>query len=96
VVKTSHENTRKKVDAMAQYWLVAFDSTHHALRAEAELEGAGFDVDIRPTPKSVTAGCALAIDFYPNDFASVKQLLEQKEVVVRGYFQPVGETYQPL
>ncbi|MGZ4031042.1 MAG: DUF3343 domain-containing protein [Tumebacillaceae bacterium] len=81
---------------MAHYWLVAFDSTHHALRAEAELEGAGLDVDIRPTPKSVTAGCALAIDFYPQDYDAVKELLEQKEVVVRGYFKPDGETYLPL
>lgn len=81
---------------MAHYWLVAFDSTHHALRAEAELEGAGLEIDIRPTPKSVTAGCALSIDFEPADWQQVRQILTEQEVVVRGYFRPEGETYVSL
>lgn len=82
---------------MAQaYWLVAFDSTHHALRAESELDGAGLENDVRPTPKAVTAGCALAIDFLPQDFPAVKKLLTEKEVVVRGYFKPTGDTYEAL
>jgi len=78
------------------YWLVAFDSTHHALRAEAELEGAGLEIDIRPTPKSVTAGCALSIDFEPADFDSVKSIIDDREIVVRGYFRPEGDTYVKL
>jgi hypothetical protein len=76
-----------------EFWLVAFDSTHHALRAEAELEGAGYEIDIRPTPKSVTAGCALSIDFYPQDWQGVRALLDEKEVVVRGYYKPEGDGY---
>ncbi|TCP52217.1 uncharacterized protein DUF3343 [Tumebacillus sp. BK434] len=79
-----------------EYWLVAFDSTHHALRAEAELEGAGLDIDIRPTPKTVTAGCALSIDFFPQDLEVVQRVLTEKEVVVRGYFKPDGPTYVTL
>lgn len=78
------------------YWLVAFDSTHHALRAEAELEGAGLEIDIRPTPKSVTAGCALAIDFEPEDYAAVRGIIDDREIVVRGYFRPDGDTYVAL
>lgn len=79
-----------------EVWLVAFDSTHHALRAEAELEGAGLDIDIRPTPKTVTAGCALSIDFFPQDLETVQRVLTEKEVVVRGYFKPDGNTYVTL
>ena len=78
------------------YWLVAFDSTHHALRAESELDDAGLFNDIRPTPKSVTAGCALAIDFERQDFENVRNLLEEKEIVIRGYFKPEGDVYIPL
>jgi hypothetical protein len=78
------------------YWLVAFDSTHHALRAEAELEGAGLEIEIRPTPKSVTAGCALSIDFFPEDLDTVRKVLDEKEVVVRGYFRPEGGAYVPI
>jgi hypothetical protein len=78
------------------YWLVAFDSTHHALRAEAELEGAGLEIDIRPTPKSVTAGCALAIDFEPADYDAVRTIIDDREIVVKGYFRPEGDTYITL
>lgn len=81
---------------MNHHWLVAFDSTHHALRAEAELEGAGLDTDTRPTPKSVTAGCALSIGFEPEDFESVKSIIDDREIVVRGYFRPEGDTYVKL
>ncbi|MFD2170625.1 DUF3343 domain-containing protein [Tumebacillus lipolyticus] len=79
-----------------EYWLVAFDSTHHALRAEAELEGAGLDIDIRPTPKSVTAGCALSIDFFPQDFQRVQEVLTEKEIVIRGYFKPLDDRYESI
>ncbi|PWK16593.1 uncharacterized protein DUF3343 [Tumebacillus permanentifrigoris] len=78
------------------FWLVAFDSTHHALRAEAELEGAGLEIDIRPTPKAVTAGCALAIDFSPEDYDSVREIISDREIVVRGYFKPEGDGYTSL
>jgi hypothetical protein len=82
--------------ATSEYWLIAFDSTHHALRAEAEMEEAGLVNDIRPTPKSVTAGCALAIDFLPEEYEAVKDLIESKEIVIRGYFKPQGDAYIPL
>lgn len=78
------------------YWLVAFDSTHHALRAESELEDADLEIDIRPTPKSVTAGCALAIDYLPEDHERVYRILMDKEVVVKGYFRPEGDGYVPM
>jgi hypothetical protein len=78
------------------YWLVAFDSTHHALRAEAELEAAGYEIDIRPTPKSITAGCALSIDFLPQDFEHIQQLLAIKEIQVRGFFRPIGDVYEEI
>lgn len=78
------------------YWLIAFDSTHHALRAEMELDAAGLFNDIRPTPKSVTSGCALAIDIEQVEYEQVKDLMETKEIVIRGYFKPEGDVYIPL
>lgn len=49
---------------MEEMWLlIAFDSTQQALRAEMLLEYANIEIDICPTPKSITAGCALSIRF---------------------------------
>jgi len=81
---------------MTDYWLVAFDSTHHALSAEAALDGAGLENDIRPTPKAITAGCALAIDFLAKDYDAVKKVIGDRSIVIRGYFRPDDDGYVRL
>ncbi len=52
--------------------LIAFDSTQQALRAEMLLEYANIEIDIRPTPKEITAGCAISIEF-PADYLDTVQ-----------------------
>ncbi|WP_233531601.1 DUF3343 domain-containing protein [Paenibacillus alkalitolerans] len=66
--------------------LIAFDSTQQALRAEMLLEYADIDIDIRPTPKEITAGCALSIGFGGNDLGNVKQIIEAEKVEIRGIY----------
>lgn len=73
--------------------LIAFDSTQQALRAEMLLEYADIDIDIRPTPKEITAGCALSIEFPDQNLAEVKHIIEQEQVEVRGIYFKNGESY---
>lgn len=68
--------------------LIAFDSTQQALRAEMLLEYADVDIDICPTPKEITAGCALSIHFPEEDMETVKDVIEQEHVEIRGIFKP--------
>ena len=67
--------------------LIAFDSTQQALRAEMLLDYAEIDIDLYPTPKEITAGCALAIQFPDEALPVVKQIIEQERVVIRGIFR---------
>ncbi|WP_042169823.1 DUF3343 domain-containing protein [Paenibacillus gorillae] len=67
--------------------LIAFDSTQQALRAEMLLEYAEVDIDIRPTPKEITAGCALSIEFPEDALHTVKEVIVQENVEVRGVFR---------
>ena len=66
--------------------LVAFDSTQHALRAEMLLEYAEIDIDIRPTPKEITAGCALSIEFPDEEKERVWTILRSENVEIRGIY----------
>lgn len=66
--------------------LVAFDSTQQALRTEMLLEYADIDIDTRPTPKEITAGCALSIEFPEADVERVKAILVEHNVTIRGIF----------
>lgn len=76
--------------------LIAFDSTQQALRAEMLLEYADIDIDTRPTPKEITAGCALSIEFPMPDYSQAKTIMEEQQVVVRGYFRQFSDFYQEI
>lgn len=67
--------------------LIAFDSTQQALRAEMLLEYAEVDIDIRPTPKEITAGCALSIEFSEEDLETVRSVIVSEKVEIRGLFR---------
>jgi len=74
--------------------LIAFDSTQQALRAEMLLEYAEIDIDICPTPKEITAGCALSIHFPAAELEQVKDILTSEHVVIRGIFEHTAEGYE--
>jgi hypothetical protein len=73
-------------DHLAQTMLIAFDSTQQALRAEMLLEYADIEIDIRPTPKQITAGCALSIEFPENQLQQVREIIVSEKVEIRGIF----------
>lgn len=81
---------------MAVEMLIAFDSTQQALRAEMLLEFADIEIDICPTPKQITAGCALSIQFPEQALAEVKGIIETENVEVRGIYLKDGSTYKEI
>ncbi|CAI6064308.1 DUF3343 domain-containing protein [Cohnella sp. JJ-181] len=76
--------------------LIAFDSTQQALRAEMLLEYAEVEIDIRPTPKEITAGCALSIEFPQEALDQVRRIILDERVEIRGLFKPSGTGYEQL
>jgi hypothetical protein len=76
--------------------LIAFDSTQQALRAEMLLEYADIEIDIRPTPKEITAGCALSIEFPKANLEEVRQLIVNEKVQIRGLFRKAAIGYEPI
>lgn len=68
-------------------WLVmAFDSTQQALRAEMLLDYAEVEIDLFPTPKEITAGCALSIQFGAESLALVQKIISEEKVEIRGIY----------
>lgn len=66
--------------------LIAFDSTQQALRAEMLLEYSDIEIDIRPTPKEITAGCALSIEFPAVSLQDVAHVIRSENVEIRGIY----------
>lgn len=73
--------------------LMAFDSTQQALRAEMLLEYADIDNDMCPTPKEITAGCALSLEFPEIALEEVKTIILEEKVEIRGIFSKVENKY---
>jgi hypothetical protein len=73
--------------------LIAFDSTQQALRAEMLLEYADIEIDICPTPKQITAGCALSIEFPGNRLEDVTEIIQTENVEIRGIFYKKDDDY---
>ncbi len=76
--------------------VLAFDSTQQALRAEMLLEYADIEIDTRPTPKEITAGCALSIEFSLADYQTAREVIEGQQVVIRGYFRRFDDGYDEI
>lgn len=78
---------------MEELLLIAFDSTQQALRAEMLLEYADIEIDIRPTPKSITAGCALSIELPRADYEKASAILQAEAVEIKGFYFKNGDQY---
>ncbi len=82
---------------MEEEWLVmAFDSTQQALRAEMLLEYAEVEIDLCPTPKEITAGCALSIRFPQTSLDIVKEIIASESVEIRGIYSRQGMGYDSI
>lgn len=78
---------------MQQLMIISFDSTQQALRAEMLLEYAEIDIDTCPTPKEITAACALSIEFPADDYRRVVDILNKEKVEVKGIYQFKDHAY---
>ncbi|GIQ70047.1 DUF3343 domain-containing protein [Xylanibacillus composti] len=76
--------------------LLAFDSTQQALRAEMLLDYAEIEIDTCPTPKEITAGCALSIAFDDKDKEQVIRIIREENVEIRGLYSNKGNGYDKL
>lgn len=74
-------------------YLIAFDSTQQAIRTEMLLEYADIEIDTRPTPKEITAGCALSIGFEGEDLQRVKTIIREERVEIRGIYLKKEDGY---
>lgn len=71
------------------YYVIAFDSTHYAIQGEKELKNEGVDIKVIPTPREITASCGLSIKFKPETINSVKKILKESSLSIKGIYEIV-------
>jgi hypothetical protein len=69
---------------MAEYSVVLFHSTAHAIRAEKVLQRAGHQMKMIPTPRKLSSDCGMALRFDRADEDRVSAVLKENKVPFNG------------
>jgi len=65
---------------MQDYYLIAFDSTHAAMSAEAFFKNMNVSVKLIPLPSVISAGCGFSIKVMLTEAKAVEALLGHPEL----------------
>jgi hypothetical protein len=69
---------------VAEYGVVLFHSTAHAIRAEKVLQRAGLTIKMIPTPRQLSSDCGMALRFAWAEEARVAAVLDERQVPTNG------------
>ncbi len=61
-----------------EFYVIAFDSTHYAMKAEKLLKSK-FQIEMIPTPREISASCGLSIKFSKILFDGIMDALEEDQ-----------------
>ena len=69
---------------MADYSVVLFHSTAHAIRAEKVLLKVGYKIKMIPTPRQLSSDCGIALRFQRLEQEQVAATLKENKVPING------------
>lgn len=69
-----------------RYCLIAFESTHHAIKGEKLLLNENIKVRTIPTPRDITASCGLSIKFSEEKLNEVIKIMEESKLKLKGIY----------
>lgn len=67
------------------YYILAFDSTHHAIEVEGRLKQRKLEAEMVPTPRDIDASCGLSIRFPGHNLERIRSLVDFSQNRVRLY-----------
>lgn len=68
------------------FYVVSFDSTHHAIKAEKLFKEENLNIRMMPTPREITASCGLSIRFEVDDLGKVEEIIREEDLAVKGKY----------
>ena len=72
---------------MNEMYIVAFNSTHHAIRTDKILNEKDLKVTTLPTPREISSSCGISVRFLKEDMDVVVECLEKNEILYHGIFK---------
>lgn len=69
------------------FYVISFDSTHHAIKAEKLFKDVNLNIRMMPTPREITASCGLSIRFESGDLEQIEDIISKEELAVKGVYE---------
>ena len=63
-----------------KYYIITFNSTHHALKFEKLANENNIKIIIMPVPRSIASSCGLAVKFSQGYFVEIVNLIKNEEL----------------
>ncbi|MBS4536978.1 DUF3343 domain-containing protein [Clostridium sp. D2Q-11] len=70
-----------------EIYVITFDSTHHAIKAEKEIKKEDINIKTIPTPREVSVSCGLSLKFDYIDLNRIKSIIQVNNLSISGIYK---------
>ncbi|MBU3182382.1 DUF3343 domain-containing protein [Clostridium psychrophilum] len=81
---------------MDKFYLVTFQNTHEAIKAEREALKKNVRVIVVPTPTHITKSCGISLKTDEKNIKSIIKLIELQNINVKKIYLVDGESINPM
>ena len=81
---------------MNKYYIVTFQNTHEAMKAERESIKNKIKVTVIPTPTYITKSCGISLKIEEENIQSIFNLIKLESIKVKEIFLRDGETVKAI
>ncbi len=81
---------------MSKYYIVTFQNTHEAMKAEREAIKNGIKVIVIPTPTYITKSCGISLKIEEENIQNIIDLIKLETIKVKEIFIRNGDSVKVL
>ncbi len=81
---------------MNKYYIVTFQNTHEAMKAERETIKKQIKVVVIPTPTYITKSCGISLKIEEENIQSIIELIKSENIKVKEIFVRDGESVKVM
>ena len=81
---------------MNKYYIVTFQNTHEAMKAERETINNKIKVVVIPTPTYITKSCGISLKIEEENIQSIIKLINSESIKVKEIFVRDGESVKTM
>ena len=81
---------------MNKYYIVTFQNTHEAMKAERETINKKIKVVVIPTPTYITRSCGISLKVEEENIQSIIKLIDSENIKVKEVFVRDGENVKVM